>query len=87
MDKSRNGTKQIRVAYFATLREQRGLSCETVITGVQTARQLYLELADRYSFALTCDQMRIAIDEQFASWDCELPDGASVALIPPVAGG
>ncbi len=33
------------------------------------------------------DNLRCAIDQEFASWDDRLHDGAELAFIPPTAGG
>ena len=79
--------KQVRVQYFAVLREQRGLSLETVNTSASTLRQLYEELKEKYGFALPCERLRVAVDDQFQSWDQGLCDNSKIVLIPPVAGG
>ena len=79
--------KKIHLQYFALLREQRGLSTETIPTSAPTARALYDELRARYPFTLPADRLRVALNGEFAPWDAPLVDGMQVVFIPPVAGG
>ena len=78
---------RIHVQYFAVLREQAGCSAETVSTAAATPAALYDELRARHPFHLARAQLRVAIDDEFASWDAPLADGARIVFIPPVAGG
>ncbi len=79
--------RQIRVQYYALLREQAGRSDETVNTRSQTARELYAELATRYAFTLPAEMLRVAINAEFGEWSQPLSAGDAVVFIPPVAGG
>jgi molybdopterin synthase sulfur carrier subunit len=79
--------KTLRVLYFAMLREQRGLSAETLATAAATAAELYAELRARHHFTLPAESLRAALNEEFAPWTAELRDGDVVAFIPPVSGG
>jgi molybdopterin converting factor subunit 1 len=78
---------QVKVVYFAALREQRGLSEETVETSATTAGALYDELRARHALRLQPDQLRAAINDAFVTWDAPLSAGDTVVFIPPVAGG
>lgn len=78
---------RVHVQYYAVLREQAGLSDERVVTGATTAAALYEELRARHGLTLARDQLRVAIDGEFADWQAPLADGARVVFIPPVAGG
>ncbi len=80
-------TLPVRLEYFALLREQRGLGAETVETGAATARDLYRELASAYGFTLAVERVRVAINNEFASWDRPLAANDTIVFIPPVAGG
>ena len=80
-------TLPVRLEYFALLREQRGLGAESVVTSAATARDLYRELALAYGFTLAVDRVRVAINNEFASWDRPLAANDTVFFIPPVAGG
>jgi len=79
--------RTVHVQYFAILREQRGLAAETLATPAATAGELYAELKARHGFTLPADRLRVALDGDFAPWTAPLAAGATVAFIPPVAGG
>jgi molybdopterin synthase sulfur carrier subunit len=79
--------KTVHVEYFALLREQRGVSAETVSTSAETAADFYAELRKRYPFTLPVDRLRVALNGEFAPWSTPLLDGAKLVFIPPVAGG
>jgi molybdenum cofactor guanylyltransferase len=78
---------EIRVQYFALLREQAGRSTETLMTRARTPRELYAELASRYPFTLPTAMLRVAVNAEFGDWAQPLEAGDSVVFIPPVAGG
>ena len=79
--------RQIRVQYYALLREQAGRSDETLNTRAHTPRDLYAELAARYPFTLPAEMLRVAINAEFGDWSQPLQAGDAVVFIPPVAGG
>jgi molybdopterin converting factor subunit 1 len=77
----------VTIAYYATLREQRGCSEEQVETAAQTAEDLYHEIANRHKLTSSMAQLRVAINDAYVSWDTALNEGDTVVFIPPVAGG
>ncbi len=79
--------KTISVQYFAILREQRGLSGETIPTAAATAAALYEELRVRHGFTLPAERVRAAINEEFVAAEAPLREGDRIVFIPPVAGG
>ena len=79
--------REIRVQYYALLREQAGRSSEVLQTRARTARELYAELAARYPFTLPVDMLRVAVNAEFGDWAQPLNGGDAVVFIPPVAGG
>ena len=79
--------KTVHLQYFALLREQRGLSLETLATSAATAAALYDELRARHAFTLPSERLRVAVNGEFAPWTTPLTDGAQIVFIPPVAGG
>jgi sulfur-carrier protein len=81
------GTKQIRVQYFALLREQSGLSSEVCATNAQNPRELFSELSHKHGFSLPVERLAVAVNNEFSRWDNELAEGDVVVFIPPVAGG
>jgi sulfur-carrier protein len=80
-------TKNVRVQYFAILREQRGLGAETVSTAADTAGELYEELRVRHGFSLPAARLRAAVNDEFSPWTAVLKEGDLLVFIPPVAGG
>jgi len=80
-------SRELRVQYFALLREQAGRRDETVATRAATPRELYAELAGRYRFTLTPEHLKVAVNAEFSDWSRPLNAGDSVVFIPPVAGG
>jgi molybdopterin-guanine dinucleotide biosynthesis protein A len=79
--------KQIRVQYYALLREEAGRSEEALATHAATPRELYAELQARYPFSLAHELMKVAVNDEFGEWSQRLADGDRVVFIPPVAGG
>lgn len=79
--------KDLEIQYYALLREQSGTSSESIQTAAQTAGDLYQELAQRHGFSLPMDQLRVAVNDQFTSWDKQLQHKDTVVFIPPVSGG
>jgi sulfur-carrier protein len=78
---------RIHISYFAILREQRGLGAEEISIAAATAQELYEHLRAAHRFSLPRERVRVAIDNEFASWDSPLRDGQKIVFIPPVAGG
>ena len=79
--------REIRVQYYALLREQAGRSDETLSTRSRTPRELYAELRTRYPFTLPVEMLRVAVNAEFGDWTQPLKAGDAVVFIPPVAGG
>jgi len=77
----------IHVQYFAILREQRGLTAETLVTAAPTPAALYEELRGQHGFTLPADRVRAAVNDAFVTASAALRDGDRVVFIPPVAGG
>jgi molybdenum cofactor guanylyltransferase len=78
---------QLTIQYFALMREQAGRSLETLETLATTPADLYAELNARYGFTLPREQLKVAVNSEFADWSRRLQAGDSVVFIPPVAGG
>jgi molybdopterin converting factor subunit 1 len=80
-------TLTVHVQYFAALREQAGRGSETLPTASRTAAELYEELRERRGLTLPRAMLKIAVNEEFSTWDRALAEGDRVVFIPPVAGG
>ncbi|HFC6387362.1 TPA: molybdopterin converting factor subunit 1 [Neisseria bacilliformis] len=79
---------EIRILYFAALRETAGKEDETItLPNSATAASVYAQLSAQYGFALPQERLRCAVNHRFAAWDTALNAGDILAFIPPVAGG
>jgi molybdenum cofactor guanylyltransferase len=78
---------EIRVQYYALLREQAGCSGETLHTQARTPLELYSQLRAKYPFTLPPEMLRVAVNAEFGEWSQPLKPGDAVVFIPPVAGG
>ena len=80
---------EIRVLYFALVREHVGLDEEKVrLDPGATVGDLRRVLAERHDIVARAQRhLRVAVNEDFAQDGDTLHDGDEVALIPPVAGG
>ncbi len=77
----------VRVLYFASLRDAAGRDLEDVAAESTDARTLYETLRRRHGFAMPAERVRIAVNGEFAGWDRALRDGDEVAFLPPMSGG
>ncbi len=77
------------VLYFAAAREAAGTSREVLdVAGPLTVGALREQLVARHpGLGRVLPRCRIAVDQEMAEDALHIPDGAEVALIPPVAGG
>lgn len=80
---------QIRVLYFAVVRERIGTSEQTIsLPANATVGTLLDQLAATHQAVATLrSHVRVAVNEEFQPASHPLRDGDVVALIPPVSGG
>ncbi|HLZ98662.1 MAG TPA: NTP transferase domain-containing protein [Steroidobacteraceae bacterium] len=78
---------QLKIQYFALMREQTGRSDEMLETTAATPADLFAELTARYGFTLSREQLKVAVNTEFSDWSRRLNSGDAVVFIPPVAGG
>jgi molybdopterin-guanine dinucleotide biosynthesis protein A/molybdopterin converting factor small subunit len=78
---------QLKIQYYALMREQAGRSEEVVETSAPTPADLYSELKARHGFTLSREQLKVAVNSEFSPWSRKLAAGDAVVFIPPVAGG
>lgn len=75
----------INVKYFASLREQLGKESDELSTAnVDTVQDVW-NLANPSECVQ--DNMLVAINQTYASFDATVNDGDEVAFFPPVTGG
>jgi molybdenum cofactor guanylyltransferase len=85
--RSQASAVQLKIQYYALMREQAGRSEEVIETSAPTPADLYSELKARYGFTLSRDQLKVAVNSEFSPWSRKLSAGDAVVFIPPVAGG
>ena len=76
-----------RVLYFGLLAERRGMAEETVESSATTPAALYRELDAAHRLGLSTANFRVAVNDEFATWDGEIKSGDVIALLPPMSGG
>lgn len=83
----------MKILYFAWLKTRTGIGEETVDppADVKTVQHLIDWLKTRgegYAEALTEPSIvRVAVNQEYASWDTPVGSNDEVALFPPVTGG
>jgi sulfur-carrier protein len=81
----------IDVLYFAWVRERIGLPRERLETSATTVADLITQLSareERYAAAFAdLTALRVALDQELASFDAPLAGVREVAFFPPMTGG
>ncbi len=80
---------KISVLLFARAREAAGASrLDLEVDDRSSPSSVFREISTgSQALQRMRDNLRCAIDEEYASWDDRLHDGAELAFIPPTAGG
>lgn len=78
---------QVKVEYFAILREQANRESQNLATDVSTPRELFRRLKSEHQFTLNENILKCAINDSFCDLDTPLSDGDKLVFIPPVSGG
>ncbi len=79
--------KEISIQYFALFRDARGRSSESMQTDARTPKELYDELGLGQTFPFDERRLKVALNDEFSTWDTPLSSGDNVVFIAPVAGG
>jgi|TARA_B100001750_G_scaffold35912_1_gene25586 molybdopterin-guanine dinucleotide biosynthesis protein A len=78
---------EITVHYFARLRDLTNKEKESIKIDINsTPKDIYKHLDEIYGLPNT-PNLKIAINDSFASWESELKDKDKLVFIPPVTGG
>ncbi|WNG25119.1 molybdopterin converting factor subunit 1 [Cystobacter fuscus] len=82
-------SSSLTILYFAAARERAGLARESleVPAGARVGEVLSLLATRHPGLAPLLPHLRVAVNQEFSTSETEVPPGAEVALIPPVAGG
>ena len=82
---------KLHMLYFARLRERFGVGEETLELAGATVADLLAVLQARggaWAEELAAERAyRVAVNQDIVALDAVLPDGAEVAIFPPVTGG
>ena len=80
-------TIEITVHYFAKLRDLTNKEKESIKIAIEsTPKDIYKQLDEMYGLP-NIPNLKIAINDSFASWESELKDKDKLVFIPPVTGG
>jgi len=80
-------TIEITVHYFAKLRDLTNKEKESIEIAIEsTPKDIYKQLNEMYGLP-DSPNLKIAINDSFASWESELQDKDKLVFIPPVTGG
>ena len=80
-------TIEITVHYFAKLRDLTNKEKESIKIAIEsTPKDIYKTIEKKYGLSNT-PNLKIAINDTFASWESELQDKDKLVFIPPVTGG
>jgi MoaE-MoaD fusion protein len=78
----------LTILYFAAAREAAGLPRESIPHVAGSVADLRRALAERHpALGRVLSRCRLAVNQEMATDGDAVPDGAEVAVIPPVAGG
>lgn len=78
----------VRVLYFAAARDAAGTASESLDLAGRSVAEVTRALAERHpGLARVLARSRVALDQRFVDAGALVPDGAELAIIPPVAGG
>ena len=75
------------VSYLGLLAERRGVSEEQLTSNAGTPSELYQNLNDAYQLGLNIENFRVAVNDEFTTWNHPLQTGDRSALLPPMSGG
>ena len=93
MTTMQTAAREVRLVYFAWVRERIGLADERVALPdtVRTAGDLIGWLSGRdevYAYALeAADSIRVAVDQMHIDHDEPIGEAREIALFPPMTGG
>lgn len=76
-----------RLRYYAVLREQCGISEETVESDATTIAELYREICRRHNLTFPAGYLKVAQNGKLVPWNTALHNQDEVAWLPPYSGG
>jgi molybdopterin synthase sulfur carrier subunit len=79
--------KQVKLRYFAILREEARKAEEWVETQAEDVAGLFAQLQQRYGFSLSAELVKVAINQEYRDFSSPIEAADEIVFIPPVAGG
>ena len=77
----------IKIKYFAAMRECVGRSEESLECECLNPRELFSFLKEKYHFDLDESHIKVAVNDEYADFTKSLSNSDTVTFIPPIAGG
>ncbi|HHL31951.1 MAG TPA: hypothetical protein ENJ41_05135 [Oceanospirillales bacterium] len=77
----------IEILFFGKLKEIWGTKQIHMQTDCQTIESLYQELLKKLPEQPHKDSIKVAINDEFASWNSAIHENDSIAFLPPASGG
>jgi len=78
---------KVKITYFATLKQQRGLSEEVCEIPPMSVRELYHSLSDQHGFITAPRFILYSVNNEFVDQNTFISDNDHVVFVPPVSGG
>jgi len=78
---------KVTVQYCASLREAAGASSEKIETDRTTLGELFEELRSKHKLSHTRAQVKMAVNNEFATPQTPIADGDHILFMPPFSGG
>ncbi len=76
--------KTVHLHYYAELRDESGVTDESIETSAVTPEDLYSELCDRHGFTVEADNMKVVVNAEIREWGSAIRDGDTVIFLPPL---
>lgn len=80
-------SREIRIAWFGRLADQRGAREELLTTDARTGAELFKEVSARHGLRVEATELRVAVNDEFAAPDQPLNAGDKVVFMLPFSGG
>ncbi len=78
---------RVCVKFFALFREEAGTEAAWVDTDAASLGKLFMEMGERFNLNQSLQGVKVAVNDEMASFDDPVVDGDTVLFFPPVAGG
>jgi len=79
--------KNINILFFGKLKESWQSAQFNWQSNAQNIEKLYAELLEQSISTPHKDSIKVAINDEFMTWESSFKDGDVIAFLPPVSGG